>query len=188
MHGNICECCPPWGLKAAAADNEYRSSNSMTHCIVNTHLISLAQREVEWGETELSFISCRCVVSVARWSQPLLIINWLFCSLSCCRMLLTLLSSCTGGAALLYVLYRWLIPAVVQYHGGLVLIWHDVIVERMLDTLTRSTRPQVCLHHSLFTLSSGQPRCTNGQFDLSFLMYRKRRLSDVGLRLTENWA
>lgn len=66
-------------------------------------------------------------------------------------MLLTFLYSCTGGAALLYVLYRWLIPAAVQYHGGLALIWHEVIVEPMLDTLTQSTRPQVCLQHTVFT-------------------------------------
>ncbi|KAF3855844.1 hypothetical protein F7725_016567, partial [Dissostichus mawsoni] len=57
-------------------------------------------------------------------------------------MWLTLLYSITGGAALLYALYRWVIPAVVQYHAGLALIWHDVIVERILDTVTQSTRPQ----------------------------------------------
>ncbi|XP_056129078.1 catechol O-methyltransferase B [Lampris incognitus] len=54
----------------------------------------------------------------------------------------TLLYSCTGGAAVLYTLYRWVIPTAAQYHSGLALIWHDVIVERLLDTLTRSTRPQ----------------------------------------------
>lgn len=64
-----------------------------------------------------------------------------------CRMWVTLLYSCAGGAALLYALYRWVIPAAVQYHGGLALFWHDVIVERMLDTLTQSTRPQVCLEY-----------------------------------------
>lgn len=67
-----------------------------------------------------------------------------------CRMWLTLFYSCTGGAALLYALYRWVIPAAVQYHGGLALMWHDVIVERMLDTLTKSTRPQVCLYFTVF--------------------------------------
>lgn len=60
-------------------------------------------------------------------------------------MWLTLLYSCSGGAALLYVLYRWVIPSIVQYHAGLALMWHDVIVERLLDVLTRSTRPQVWL-------------------------------------------
>lgn len=58
-------------------------------------------------------------------------------------MWLTLLYGCGGGAALLYVLYRWVIPSAVQYHAGLALMWHDVIVERILDVLTRSTRPQV---------------------------------------------
>ncbi|XP_053723515.1 catechol O-methyltransferase B [Synchiropus splendidus] len=57
-------------------------------------------------------------------------------------MWLTLVYSCAGGAALLYALYRWLIPAAVQHHATLALLWHDVFVEWMLDTLTRSTRPQ----------------------------------------------
>ena len=65
-----------------------------------------------------------------------------------CRMWLTLFYSCTGGAALVYTLYRWVIPTAVQYHGGLALMWHDVIVERLLDTLTQSTRPQVSLQYS----------------------------------------
>lgn len=60
----------------------------------------------------------------------------------------TLLCCCAGGAALLYALYRWIIPAAVQYHGGLALMWHDVIVERLLDTLTRTTRPQVRVYVS----------------------------------------
>lgn len=58
-------------------------------------------------------------------------------------MLSAVLYSCAGGAALLYALYRWIVPALAQHHAGLALIWHDVIVERLLDTLTRSTRPQV---------------------------------------------
>lgn len=58
-------------------------------------------------------------------------------------MLSAVLCSCAGGAALLYALYRWIVPALAQHHAGLALIWHDVIVERLLDTLTRSTRPQV---------------------------------------------
>ena len=66
-------------------------------------------------------------------------------------MWLTLFYSCTGGAALLYALYRWVIPTAVQYHAGLALIWHDVIVERMLDTLTQSTRPQVRLQNTALT-------------------------------------
>uniref|UniRef100_A0A4W6EQ90 catechol O-methyltransferase n=1 Tax=Lates calcarifer TaxID=8187 RepID=A0A4W6EQ90_LATCA len=72
-------------------------------------------------------------------------------------MWLTLLYSCTGGAALLYALYRWVIPAAVQYHGGLALIWHDVIVERMLDTLTQSTRPQRLLGAVQKNATRGDP-------------------------------
>nr|XP_046167196.1 catechol O-methyltransferase B-like [Oncorhynchus gorbuscha] len=35
------------------------------------------------------------------------------------------------------------IPTAMQYHGRLALLWHDVFVERALDTLTRTSRPQV---------------------------------------------
>uniref|UniRef100_A0A8C7R7E8 Catechol-O-methyltransferase b n=1 Tax=Oncorhynchus mykiss TaxID=8022 RepID=A0A8C7R7E8_ONCMY len=34
------------------------------------------------------------------------------------------------------------IPTAMQYHGRLALLWHDVIVERALDTLTLTSRPQ----------------------------------------------
>ncbi|MBN3300088.1 COMT methyltransferase, partial [Amia calva] len=55
---------------------------------------------------------------------------------------------CVAGAgALLYALYRWLIPALVRYNGPLALLWHDGVVERGLDLLTRSTRPQRLLAH-----------------------------------------
>lgn len=76
----------------------------------------------------------------------------------CPRMLLSLLSGLIMGAAVLFVLYRWVIPTAVQYHGGLALLWHDIIVERALDTLTRTSRPQVsslnrCIVQSLvFTI------------------------------------
>ncbi|XP_053172480.1 catechol O-methyltransferase B [Scomber japonicus] len=73
-------------------------------------------------------------------------------------MWLTLVYSCTGGAALLYALYRWVIPTAVQYHGGLALIWHDVIVEPMLDTLTQSTRPQRLLSAVQKNATRGDPR------------------------------
>ncbi|MEQ2303238.1 hypothetical protein AMECASPLE_014686 [Ameca splendens] len=82
-------------------------------------------------------------------------------------MWLTLLYSCTGGAALLYALYRWVIPAVVQYHAGLVLIWHDVIVEGLLNTLTQTTRPQVCLsqaqiaYYTCSVASQTQKQCVH---------------------------
>ncbi|XP_062400872.1 catechol O-methyltransferase B [Sardina pilchardus] len=42
----------------------------------------------------------------------------------------------------LYALYRWLIPAAVYRHGRLALLWHDVCVEKALDWLTRSSRPE----------------------------------------------
>lgn len=67
-------------------------------------------------------------------------------------MLSAVLCSCAGGAALLYALYRWIVPALAQHHAGLALIWHDVIVERLLDTLTRSTRPQVRAFIYLFLI------------------------------------
>ncbi|XP_035238677.1 catechol O-methyltransferase A [Anguilla anguilla] len=57
-------------------------------------------------------------------------------------MWLYFLSACAGGVAALYVLYSWLIPAAVQYSGWWALLWHDVVVERTLDVLTGSTRPQ----------------------------------------------
>ncbi|XP_071369062.1 catechol O-methyltransferase B-like [Centroberyx affinis] len=72
-------------------------------------------------------------------------------------MWLTLLYTCTGGAAVLYALYRWVIPAAVQYHAGLALMWHDVIVERMLDTLTQSTRPQRILSAVQKNATRGDP-------------------------------
>ncbi|XP_033939220.1 LOW QUALITY PROTEIN: catechol O-methyltransferase B [Pseudochaenichthys georgianus] len=80
-------------------------------------------------------------------------------SAACPHMMwLTLLYSITGGAALLYALYRWLIPAVVQYHAGLALIWHDVIVERILDTVTQSTRHQRILGAVQKNATRGDPR------------------------------
>uniref|UniRef100_A0A1A8KFT0 catechol O-methyltransferase n=5 Tax=Nothobranchius TaxID=28779 RepID=A0A1A8KFT0_NOTKU len=73
-------------------------------------------------------------------------------------MWLTLLYCCTGGGALLYVLYKWVIPHVVQYHPGLTLFWHDRIVERVLDTLTQSTRPQRMLAAVQNNATRGDPR------------------------------
>ncbi|KPP65164.1 Catechol O-methyltransferase-like [Scleropages formosus] len=57
-------------------------------------------------------------------------------------MWLYFLSVCAGVAAALYVLWSWLIPAVVQYNPWLALLWHDAIVQQVLNILTRSTRPQ----------------------------------------------
>uniref|UniRef100_A0A3Q1HX85 catechol O-methyltransferase n=2 Tax=Anabas testudineus TaxID=64144 RepID=A0A3Q1HX85_ANATE len=73
-------------------------------------------------------------------------------------MWLTLLYSCTGGAALLYALYKWVIPAAVQHHGGLALVWHDFIVERLMNTLTWSTRPQRILRAVQQSATRGDPR------------------------------
>ncbi|XP_041743725.1 catechol O-methyltransferase B-like isoform X2 [Coregonus clupeaformis] len=64
------------------------------------------------------------------------------------KMWLSLLSGLIGGSAVLFALYRWVIPTAVQYHGGLALLWHDVIVERAVDTLTRTSRPQKYLASS----------------------------------------
>lgn len=58
------------------------------------------------------------------------------------------LYSCIGGAAILYALYRWVIPATVQYFPMLVVVWKALILEWVLDTLTQSTRPQVHLHYT----------------------------------------
>lgn len=73
------------------------------------------------------------------------------------RMWLTLLYSCTGGAAVLYALYRWVIPTLVQYHGGLALFWHDDIMQWTMDTLTQSTRPQRLLRAVQRNATRGDP-------------------------------
>ncbi|XP_029908529.1 catechol O-methyltransferase B [Myripristis murdjan] len=73
-------------------------------------------------------------------------------------MWLTLLYSCTGGAAVLYALYRWVIPSIVQYHAGLTLIWYETIVQRMLNTLTQSTQPQRILGAVQKNATRGDPR------------------------------
>uniref|UniRef100_A0A8C7CAC9 catechol O-methyltransferase n=2 Tax=Oncorhynchus TaxID=8016 RepID=A0A8C7CAC9_ONCKI len=73
-------------------------------------------------------------------------------------MLLSLLSGLIMGAAVLFVLYRWVIPMAVQYHGGLALLWHDVIVERALDTLTRTSRPQRILKAVQTKATVGDPQ------------------------------
>lgn len=57
-------------------------------------------------------------------------------------MLQCLLLFCVCVPVLLYSLYRWLIPAAVSRHGRMALFWHDVCVERLLDRITHSTRPE----------------------------------------------
>ncbi|XP_036389033.1 catechol O-methyltransferase A [Megalops cyprinoides] len=67
------------------------------------------------------------------------------------------LSACAAGVALLYALWSWLIPAAVQYNAWGALLWHDVIVERALDLLTRSTRPKRLLRAVQKNATRGDP-------------------------------
>ncbi|XP_017286066.1 catechol O-methyltransferase B isoform X3 [Kryptolebias marmoratus] len=73
-------------------------------------------------------------------------------------MWLTLLYCVIGGAALLFALFSWVIPYIVQYHPGLAIFWHDRIEERVLDTLTQSTRPQRLLAAVQKNATRGDPR------------------------------
>ncbi|CAL8339757.1 unnamed protein product [Lota lota] len=57
-------------------------------------------------------------------------------------MLLAVLYSCVGGGVVLYALYRWIIPNLLQYHSGALLLWHDDIVPWVRDTLTGSSCPE----------------------------------------------
>ncbi|XP_030231011.1 catechol O-methyltransferase B [Gadus morhua] len=57
-------------------------------------------------------------------------------------MLLAVVYSCVGGGALLYALYRWIIPNLLQYHTGALLFWHDDLVPWVRDTVYGSTRPE----------------------------------------------
>ncbi|KAG9336021.1 hypothetical protein JZ751_003280 [Albula glossodonta] len=75
------------------------------------------------------------------------------------------LSACAGGAAVLYVLYSWLIPAAVQYNASLALLWHDVIVERVLDRITGSTRPQRLLRAVQKKATQGDPQSVIATID-----------------------
>ena len=59
--------------------------------------------------------------------------------------MLTVVAVRVGLLALLYSLFTWLIPAAAQYNPLLALLWHDVILEKTLNTLTRPTQPQVAL-------------------------------------------
>ncbi|NP_001077312.1 catechol O-methyltransferase B precursor [Danio rerio] len=80
-------------------------------------------------------------------------------------MLGVLLCWCLGASVLLYVLYSWLIPAAVQFNGSLALLWHDVIVERALDSLTRSTRPQRLLKAVKQHATRGDPQSVISAID-----------------------
>lgn len=141
---------------------------------------------MRWGQTgELFDLLCLLCVSVYIHLFPLssivgkiyfihtCILSWykdillmfLFAFCFTCRMWLTLFCSIAGGAALLYALYSWVIPSIVQYHPDLALLWHDRVVEQLLNTLTQSTRPQV----GFFSAFSSQGQLCNS------LIYHERR-------------
>ncbi|XP_035650529.1 catechol O-methyltransferase A [Oncorhynchus keta] len=80
-------------------------------------------------------------------------------------MLLSFLALCCGGAAVLYALYSWLIPAAVQYNAWWALLWHDTIVERALNILTRSTRPQRLLRAVQKKAIKGDPQSVISTID-----------------------
>lgn len=69
----------------------------------------------------------------------------------------TCLYVCAGGAAVLYVLYRLVVRS-VQCNPDLALLWHDVILERILNRLTGLTRPQRILRAIQKNATRGDPR------------------------------
>lgn len=71
----------------------------------------------------------------------ILVSDSLISSFVALRMECCLLTVCAVSAALLFVIFYWL----VQRNAMWALMWHDFITERVLDTLTRSTRPQVTI-------------------------------------------
>ncbi|XP_076132255.1 catechol O-methyltransferase A [Alosa pseudoharengus] len=80
-------------------------------------------------------------------------------------MLLGVLSACVVGAAVLYSLFFWIIPAAVQYNASAALLWHDVIVERFLDLITGSTRPQRLLKAVQKNATKGNPQSVISAID-----------------------
>uniref|UniRef100_A0A8C6UNB7 catechol O-methyltransferase n=1 Tax=Neogobius melanostomus TaxID=47308 RepID=A0A8C6UNB7_9GOBI len=70
-------------------------------------------------------------------------------------MLMTCVYLCAGGAALMYILYRWVLPSTVRQY--LVLLWHDFLLERLLDKITGSTRPQRILRAVQKNATRGDP-------------------------------
>ncbi|XP_056629198.1 catechol O-methyltransferase A [Triplophysa dalaica] len=80
-------------------------------------------------------------------------------------MLLNVLAVTAVSAAVLYVLYKWLIPAAVQNSGWLALIWHDVIVERFLNILTGLSRPQRMLKAVQKNATKGDPQSVIAAID-----------------------
>ncbi|XP_072308056.1 catechol O-methyltransferase B isoform X1 [Eucyclogobius newberryi] len=70
-------------------------------------------------------------------------------------MMITCVYFCAGGVGFLYILYRWVIPATVRQ--ALVLMWHDVILEMLMDRITGSTRPQRILRAVKMNAARGNP-------------------------------
>ncbi|XP_048066454.1 catechol O-methyltransferase A isoform X1 [Megalobrama amblycephala] len=81
------------------------------------------------------------------------------------RMPLSLLAVAVVSAAVLYVLYRWLIPAAVQNCSWLALLWHDVILQRVLNITTGSSRPQRMLKAVQKNATKGDPKSVISAID-----------------------
>ncbi|XP_071393729.1 catechol O-methyltransferase A-like [Centroberyx affinis] len=77
-------------------------------------------------------------------------------------MLVTVLAVPVG----LYVLCRWLVPWSVRSNARLALLWHDFLVERTLDLLTRTSRPQRLLQAVQRNASRGNPDSVISSIDL----------------------
>ncbi|XP_073675702.1 catechol O-methyltransferase A [Garra rufa] len=80
-------------------------------------------------------------------------------------MLWSLLAVTAGSAAVLYVLYHWLIPAAMQRSGWLALLWHAFIFERVLDFVTGSSRPQRMLKAVQKNATKGDPESVISAID-----------------------
>ncbi|XP_030640624.1 catechol O-methyltransferase A isoform X1 [Chanos chanos] len=80
-------------------------------------------------------------------------------------MLLTILAVFGGAVAVLYALFYWLIPAAVQRNARLALLWHDVFVERFLNSLTGSSRPQRLLKAVQRNAAKGDPQSVISAID-----------------------
>ncbi|XP_048873628.1 catechol O-methyltransferase A [Brienomyrus brachyistius] len=80
-------------------------------------------------------------------------------------MWLYFLSLCGGGAAILYVLCGWLIPAAVEDSPWFTLLWHDFILQRILNALTWSTRPQRLLKAIQKKATRGDPQSVISAID-----------------------
>ncbi|KAB5567191.1 hypothetical protein PHYPO_G00229950 [Pangasianodon hypophthalmus] len=79
--------------------------------------------------------------------------------MECCLLTVGAIS-----AALLFVLFYWLVPA-VQRNAMWALIWHDFITERLHDTFTRSTRPQRMLKAVQKNATKGSPESVISAID-----------------------